>query len=223
MDMTKPRTLYDKLWDSHVVAELPGGASLLYIDRHVVGATKTPASETAAREELRAVEPTPESKSRAAEDSARALPPTAHRIEETTDAAINRRIEEAIRASIRHHAAHPDEIDRRLAALDREWDMERTLETSAAVLALSGTLLGAFVDRRFLVLPAVVTGFLLQHAIQGWCPPVPFFRKRGVRTAAEIERERMALKALRGDFRFTEMTTGDAQSRAGAALAGAEM
>ncbi len=45
------------------------------------------------------------------------------------------------------------------------------------------------------------TWFLLQHALQGWCPPVPFFRERGVRTAAEIGRERYALKALRDDFR----------------------
>jgi hypothetical protein len=42
--------------------------------------------------------------------------------------------------------------------------------------------------------------FLLQHALQGWCPPVPFFRSRGVRTAREIDQERYALKALRGDF-----------------------
>jgi hypothetical protein len=48
--------------------------------------------------------------------------------------------------------------------------------------------------------PAVVTTFLLQHALQGWCPPVPFFRKRGVRTMREIDTERYALKALRGDF-----------------------
>ena len=42
--------------------------------------------------------------------------------------------------------------------------------------------------------------FLLQHAIQGWCRPVPFFRKRGARTMREIDEERFALKALRGDF-----------------------
>jgi hypothetical protein len=47
----------------------------------------------------------------------------------------------------------------------------------------------------------VVAGFLLQHAVQGWCPPVPLFRRLGFRTAAEIDYERYALKALRGDFR----------------------
>jgi hypothetical protein len=43
-------------------------------------------------------------------------------------------------------------------------------------------------------------GFLLQHAVQGWCPPLPLLRRLGVRTADEINEERYALKALRGDF-----------------------
>src|SRR5690606_6724036 len=107
---------------------------------------------------------------------------------------------EKIEKSIIHHAYYPAEINSRLEALDREWDIERTLEANAATLALTGVLLGAFVDRRFLALPAVVTAFLLQHALQGWCPPLPFFRRWGVRTTEEINEERFALKALRGDF-----------------------
>ena len=45
-------------------------------------------------------------------------------------------------------------------------------KANAATIALTGTLLGIFVDRRFLALPVAVTAFLLQHAVQGWCPPV---------------------------------------------------
>jgi hypothetical protein len=41
---------------------------------------------------------------------------------------------------------------------------------------------------------------MLQHALQGWCPPLPFIRKRGVRTADEINAEKTALKLMRGDF-----------------------
>jgi len=128
------------------------------------------------------------------------LPNTTTRVERNTADWINQRIARETEARIRHYAAHPEQIDRRLQELDAEWDMERTLETNAAGLALLGTVLGSLVNKRFLLLPALVTGFLLQHAVQGWCPPVPFFRKRGVRTATEIERERYALKALRGDF-----------------------
>ncbi len=53
---------------------------------------------------------------------------------------------------------------------------------------------------RFALVPLVVGSFLLQHAVQGWCPPLPVFRRMGVRTQTEIDEERAALKALRGDF-----------------------
>jgi hypothetical protein len=36
--------------------------------------------------------------------------------------------------------------------------------------------------------------------VSGWYPLMPLFRRLGIRTAREIERERYALKALRGDF-----------------------
>jgi hypothetical protein len=74
------------------------------------------------------------------------------------------------------------------------------LQANAGTLALTGTLLGLRVDRRFLVLPGVVYSFFLQHALHGWCPPIPVLRRLGVRTSREIERERYALKVLRGDF-----------------------
>jgi len=37
-----PRTLYDKLWDAHVVREDPDGTALLYIDRHLVHEVTSP-------------------------------------------------------------------------------------------------------------------------------------------------------------------------------------
>jgi hypothetical protein len=134
---------------------------------------------------------------------------TRSRVPRHTAEHINRRIQQEMEDRIEYYAEHRDEIDERLAALDREWDIERTLEANAAGLAFTGVVLGAFVDRRFLVLPAAVTAFLMQHAVQGWCPPLPLFRRRGVRTATEIETERYALKALRGDFDSTR--SGDAR------------
>jgi hypothetical protein len=48
---------------------------------------------------------------------------------------------------------------------------------------------------------------------------VPVFRRLGVRTAGEIDRERYALKALRGDFdRIAPSGAGDGRSRARRAL-----
>ena len=34
--MATPRTLFDKIWDTHVVADLGAGWSLLHIDRHLL-------------------------------------------------------------------------------------------------------------------------------------------------------------------------------------------
>ena len=128
------------------------------------------------------------------------LPATTERVTAHTAEAVNERIRREARDRIAYYAEHPHEIPDRLRELDREWDIERTLEANAATLALSGTVLAATVDRRWLALPALVLGFLLQHALQGWCPPVPVLRRLGFRTASEIEAERYALKALRGDF-----------------------
>jgi 3-isopropylmalate/(R)-2-methylmalate dehydratase large subunit len=38
----KPRTLFDKVWDAHVVEQLPDGTCVLYIDRHLVHEVTSP-------------------------------------------------------------------------------------------------------------------------------------------------------------------------------------
>ncbi len=40
--MTSPRTLYDKIWDAHVVEEQQSGNSLIYIDRHIIHEVTSP-------------------------------------------------------------------------------------------------------------------------------------------------------------------------------------
>ena len=65
---------------------------------------------------------------------------------------------------------------------------------------LAGLALGLAVDRRFLALTGVASALLLQQALQGWCPPQPLLRRLGLRTAAEIHEEIIALRILRGDF-----------------------
>ncbi|HSU04215.1 MAG TPA: 3-isopropylmalate dehydratase large subunit [Acetobacteraceae bacterium] len=42
MSTTGPRTLFDKIWDSHVVERLPDGTCILYIDRHLVHEVTSP-------------------------------------------------------------------------------------------------------------------------------------------------------------------------------------
>ena len=130
------------------------------------------------------------------------LPSTVERVPVHTSEEFNEEIRRQTEKNIAQYAdAGPAAIERRLVELDREWDIERTLEANAATAVLVGLTLGATVDRKFFIFPALVAGFLLQHAVQGWCPPMPLFRRLGVRTSSEIDYERYALKALRGDFR----------------------
>lgn len=100
-----------------------------------------------------------------------------------------------------------NEINERLEKLQSEWDIERALEMNAASIAATGTILGLFGRKFWLLVPVVVTGFLLQHAIQGWCPPLTLLRRMGFRTRQEINEEMFALKALRGDFDALKSTT----------------
>jgi hypothetical protein len=104
------------------------------------------------------------------------VPSSSQRVQGHTPVAIrhrNRRLMlERLRAC---EDADPAELSERIAQLEREWDIERVLEANAASVALIGLALGATVNRRWFALPAVVAGFLLQHAVQGWCPPLPLF------------------------------------------------
>lgn len=121
---------------------------------------------------------------------------TADRVNRNTAPEINARIRQATVNRLAYYAERPDKIPARLAELDREWDIERAIEMNASALMLVGTVFGVTRDRRWLALPALVSGFLMQHAIQGWCPPVPVLRALNFRTADEINAERYALKLL---------------------------
>ena len=146
------------------------------------------------------------------------IPSTARRVPDNTADHVNERIREQTRANVERVAARgPAAIDRRLRELDEEWDIERYIETMAPTLTLLGMTLGLTVSRKFFVIPFAVQSFFLQHALQGWCPPIPVLRRFGVRTEREIDDERTALKAIRGDFR-----TVRGPGSTGQALAAAE-
>jgi 3-isopropylmalate/(R)-2-methylmalate dehydratase large subunit len=52
---TRPRTLYEKIWDAHVVETRPDGTALLYIDRHLVHEVTSPQAFAALRGQGRPV------------------------------------------------------------------------------------------------------------------------------------------------------------------------
>jgi hypothetical protein len=123
------------------------------------------------------------------------LPDTQARVHLHTRPQVNAEVKHQTIANIAY-VIRTNSIDERLAELDREWDVERTLQTNFSIVALLGLAL-SLKNRRWLLLSAAASAFMVQHALQGWCPPLALFRRLGVRSTAEIERERMALRALR--------------------------
>lgn len=123
------------------------------------------------------------------------------RVRRHTPPEINNRIDAETDTTLqRYTGASREVLSRRIDELDREWDIERALETNAASVALLSLILARMHNRKWMWLSTGVAAFLLQHALQGWCPPVSVFRRLGIRTQGEIDHEKYILKALRGDF-----------------------
>lgn len=119
----------------------------------------------------------------------------------------------------RLRTAPPAAIEQRLRELEQEWDIERALQANAATVDLIGLALGAAVHAAWFLLPTAVAAFLLQPALQGWCPPASLCRRLGFRTMREIDEERFALKILRGDCRYlVEPTAGNVSINIGRLL-----
>lgn len=126
--------------------------------------------------------------------------PSPDRARRHTAAAVLRRIDDETVSRLAEVARRPEAAPVRLHALDREWDVDRVLETEAAAMGLLGLALGTAVNARLLAMPGIVGAAVFLFATRGLYPLLPLFRRLGVRTSREIERERYAVKALRGDF-----------------------
>jgi hypothetical protein len=110
----------------------------------------------------------------------------------------------AAEARIAACARAPETIEARLAELERELTIERVMELNTMAVGLAATGIGLFGKRRWMVagLPATIASLVLQHAVKGFRPPLPLLRRLGLRTRAEIARERAALEALRAGSRL---------------------
>ena len=124
------------------------------------------------------------------------------RIREATPSSINVKIERDTWQRVASYSGKSEaEISARIKELNKEWDIERYLGVNMSTLAMSGLAAGALSkNKNWLILPAIVLAFFFQHAVQGWCPPLPLLRKLNIRTSKEIEQEKYALKLIRGDF-----------------------
>ena len=118
-----------------------------------------------------------------------------------TPTRLNQRIDQAMmKRIIEYSRKSPEEISDRITGLDREWDLERVVETGAGTVALTGVLMSGLRSRKWLMVSAATLGVLLQHSLTRRSLPIKALRALGVRTRREIEAEKYALRVLRGDF-----------------------
>jgi len=123
-------------------------------------------------------------------------------VRENTPPRINRKVDIEIREHLNQYYNDPTKIDKRLCELEREWDIERVFQLSLAVFTLMGLWRGLTRHRLWFISPLAAASFLASHTIDGWCPPITLLRRLGFRTRQEIEKERYALKTIRGDFKY---------------------
>ena len=126
---------------------------------------------------------------------------TETQVEKNTPREINERVSQRFQRNIEYHILHPEEIGRRLRELDAEWDVNRCLKVGASGLSILGILSAIAGRKKGLLYSLIAQMYLLQHAIEGRCSPVSVLRQLGIRTQKEIEAERNALMAIRGDFK----------------------
>lgn len=137
------------------------------------------------------------------------LPPTTKKVAFHTCNKVNQEIRnKTIDCINRYKDSGETILSDKIEKLNHEWDTERFLEANAASVTLFSSIMGYKKKKCCWFLVTGAAGFfLLQHALQGWCPPLPVIRKLGVRTAEEISQEKTVYKMRRGDF---SQTTDDA-------------
>jgi hypothetical protein len=140
----------------------------------------------------------------------------ADRLRANTRPDVNERLDHNTELRLREAASRSkDGLTDRITDLGREWNFDRVIEVEASMTGLTGLVLGAFLDPRFLLMPGMAASMLLLHSVQGWYPLLPLLRRLGLRSQEEIDREYYALKALRGDF--DDVADAAAAERAAAA------
>jgi hypothetical protein len=104
--------------------------------------------------------------------------------------------------NINHYYQNRAAIGQRLMDLEEEWDIERLLELNTGLWAVIGIVLGITRNRVWLLLTLGAGALLASQALEGNSAAVPLLQRLGFRTRAEIDKEKYALKALRGDFKY---------------------
>jgi hypothetical protein len=120
-------------------------------------------------------------------------------IRKHTSTVSNQRIDRETQEALAQVEDSPELIRARLDAIDREWNIDRALMLNfsiVATLSASMAMRNLYRNRKFGVWGVMFftqMGFLANHAIRRWCPPMPVLRRLGFRSDHEISAERVAL------------------------------
>lgn len=105
--------------------------------------------------------------------------------------------------NINHYYHNRSHIASRLRQLEAEVCIEQIFEWHDVANIAGGVLLSLITRKKsWLVLPLMVTFMQSVHAFYNIRLGTEWLRKYGYRTRADIEKEKYALKALRGDFHY---------------------
>jgi hypothetical protein len=133
-------------------------------------------------------------------------PPTHDRIREHSSESANQRIDRETRGAIAEARHSSSARTARIRELEQEWNIDRALMLNFGIVG-AFTAFKAMQQRKrtghiggWSLLFWVQMGFLVNHAVRGWCPPMPLFRRLGFRSSNEIAAEMVALNhGDRGD------------------------
>lgn len=125
------------------------------------------------------------------------LPATTTKVNNNTPEYINEEIQRRIAANIRkYQAKDEEEIKKRIEELNSEWDTERVLETNLSAIVLLSSIFGITKSKAWMLVSGTASVFMIQHALEGWCPPLSLIRHFGIRTTEEINQEKNALEKM---------------------------
>ena len=109
---------------------------------------------------------------------------------------------DSVRDSVRFYGSlGQPALSERLRALEAEPDLETVATLALAGAGMAGLFFGFLGSRLWRMLCWISLPLLFAHARGKLKAPDNFLRTLGLRSRKEIEEERYALKALRGDFR----------------------
>lgn len=107
-----------------------------------------------------------------------------------------------IQENLNYYYNNQQAIDYRLFELDQELDVETYMQMQTSALSISGVILSLTNGKKWLLLPLLSSVIQLANLFKKEELYKLISTRLNIRTRDEIEKEKYALKAIRGDFKY---------------------